>query len=177
MLVFQIIDQTLERLDSFHVVGNSQNYLKAHFVFSEDWEGFTRTVVFTGRDGKSYSTMLDDSNTCVVPWEVLTRDRFYIAVRGDMGGDLLTTNQVTILVTASGIISGQTPEAPTPDVYTEILNRLNAIPPVPANDGKTYGLKNGQWVEIAGTQIDPGQTTAVLGKSVLGKAKLGEGEV
>ena len=40
--------------------------------FSPDWEGLTRTVVFQAGQ-ESRTVLLDEANTCTMPWEVLVK--------------------------------------------------------------------------------------------------------
>ena len=122
MLNFSIKNQTITRTDNFNVVGDSYNYLKACFSFSEEWDGI-KTAVFKYGDN-AYCVILPDDNCCLVPWEVIKPPYFTVSV---FGGDLITANIATVSVEKSGYTEGETPEEPTPDVYSQILQKLEEL--------------------------------------------------
>lgn len=122
MLYFSIKNQTISRSDSFNVVGDSRKYLKAHFTFSEEWDGINTAVFKNGED--VFCVVLPDDNSCLVPWEVIKPPYFTVSV---FGGDLITANIVSVAVEKSGYTEGETPEEPTPDVYTQILQKLDEL--------------------------------------------------
>ncbi len=144
MLNFNIQNQTITRTDNFAVVGDSKNYLKASFSFSEEWTG-TITAVFD-YGGKAYCVILSEDNTCTVPWEVIKPPHFTVSV---FCGDLITANKVSVAVEKSGYCEGKTPAEPTPDVYRQILDSVKA----------PYIGENGNWFvydEIVAEFIDAG---------------------
>lgn len=102
------------------VTSQSKNYVKAHFEpLTDDWI-LPITAIFAA-DGKSYTVLLDNNNTCTVPWEVLKHTG---AVNvSAFCGDLHTANIAQFNVAQSGYIDGQTPSEPTPTVYEQILER------------------------------------------------------
>ena len=111
---FALDHQKIERLDSEFVVGDSQNYLYAEFqLLSDDWQP-PITALFD-----SYAVILDSNNNCLVPWEVLKNTTFKVSA---FCGDLHTAAAAVIFVNPSGYVSGETPEPPSPDVYTQILD-------------------------------------------------------
>ncbi len=117
-LDFQIDNQIITRKDNKRVVADSQNYLYASFLFSEDWEGISKTAIFRNEDNTPYEMLLDETDTCLVPAEVLDAGEVSVSV---FGGDLITVNKVYIEVEESGLIDGQTPQPPTPNIYNQIL--------------------------------------------------------
>ena len=114
IIKFALDHQKIERLDTEFVVADSQNYLYAEFqLFSDDWQP-PITALFD-----SYAVILDSSNSCLVPWEVLKKTTFKVSA---FCGDLHTAAAAVIFVNPSGYVSGETPEPPSPDVYTQILS-------------------------------------------------------
>ena len=114
IIKFALDHQKIERLDTEFVVADSQNYLYAEFQLqSDDWQP-PITALFD-----SYAVVLDSSNRCLVPWEVLKKTTFKVSA---FCGDLHTAAAAVIFVNPSGYVSGETPEPPSPDVYTQILN-------------------------------------------------------
>lgn len=107
------------------VVSDSQEYLTAKFVFSGDWNDFVKTAVFKCTStGNSYSVLLDNAETCIVPWEVIEFPSFSVSVYGTYGTERITTNPLIVQVSLSGYEEGETPQPPTPTVYEEIIDRL-----------------------------------------------------
>ena len=114
IIKFALDHQKIERLDTEFVVADSQNYLYAEFqLLSDDWQP-PITALFD-----SYAVILDSSNSCLVPWEVLKKTTFKVSA---FCGDLHTAAAAVIFVNPSGYVSGETPEPPSPDVYTQILS-------------------------------------------------------
>lgn len=103
------------------VTSESKNYVKAHFnLLSDDWTA-PITAIFKANNN-AYSVLLDEDNTCTVPWEAL-------ATAGTVNvsafcGDRHTANIAQFEVVQSGYTEGQTPSEPTPTVYEQILNSL-----------------------------------------------------
>lgn len=52
------------------VTSGSVNVYTVRFSFNSDWDGLDRTAVFHAGDDQ-ISVVLDDSNECQIPWEVL----------------------------------------------------------------------------------------------------------
>lgn len=120
MLEFVVNHQEIIRNDSFEVVAGSRNYLAARFTFTEEWTG-TKTAVF-GKDDKHYTMLIDDNNECYVPWEVIQPPMFTVSV---FCGDLVTASVADVRVLESGYQCNATPAPPTPDVYTQIIGKLD----------------------------------------------------
>lgn len=119
-LRFNVESQHLTRTDRSIVVARSENYLKAKFDFSPDWDGVTKTGVFTN-GGRVYNVILDNDE-CFVPTEVIRKGCFTVSV---FGGDLITADVVTIRVEPSGYEIGGSPEPPTPGVYEQVLGMFD----------------------------------------------------
>ncbi len=131
MLEFEVVNQKIKRIDNFEVVSDSKNYLKAHFTFSDEWKGDI-TAIFGYED--KYYTVLLESGECTVPWEVIKPYGFSVSV---VCGDRITSNCEVVIVEKSGYIEGETPKAPTPDVYEQILSSVKSA----------YIGDNGNWFE------------------------------
>ena len=109
------------------VTSGSVNVYGVRFEFSEDWDGLTRTVVFKAGT-VSRSILLEDSNTCVVPWEVLEDyhpfTRLMAGVYGTRDGEVVLP---TVWASLGVIQEGAAPEGemwpPTPELWRQALNR------------------------------------------------------
>lgn len=122
LLSFNVEKQIITRTDTEKVVTNSMNYLYAQFSFSDEWTG-EKTAVFKGKHG-TYNALLDAENKCLVPWEILTEAIFDVSV---FCGDLITANAVKIFTIQSGYEVGDESRIPTPEIYTQVINKLNEI--------------------------------------------------
>lgn len=78
-LNFKVDHQKLSQVDNFYLVASqAEQYVRAKFSFSDEWEPENTTVVFTSPDGTMLTSELDDSNECYVPNEVLTKPGYLI---------------------------------------------------------------------------------------------------
>lgn len=118
LLTFNINKQIIRRTDCEIPVANSENYLRASFSFSNEWQGY-KTAIFN--NGTAYSIILDENNECLVPWEVITASGFSVSV---FCGERITANTVFVSVLPSGYKEGETPQPPSPTVYDQILETL-----------------------------------------------------
>ena len=128
-LRFTIRNQWITRIDRFKPVAKSRNYLYAKFDFlTSEWTG-VKTALFN-RVGLSQpiGQLINENGICEVPHEVLDFEgdgEFTVSV---FCGDLVTVNKATVHVYETGYVDewgGSQP--PTPDVYEQILGRLNSV--------------------------------------------------
>ena len=147
-LRFSVESQHLTRTDRSIVVARSENYLKAKFDFSPDWDGVTKTAVFTN-GGRVYNVILDNDE-CFVPTEVIRKGCFTVSV---FGGDLITADVISIRVEPSGYEIGGSPEPPTPEVYEQLLGMFDKFRGV--EEGQVLSKSSDEdlefeWVEQTG---------------------------
>lgn len=105
-------------------VSNSVNFVRASFMFDDEWAGTTKHVIFTNGDIPSKEIILDSSLVCTIPWEVLEQDGLlYISVVGVDGDKRITTRYMEnpITVYASGELGGSEPLPPSPSAYDSIM--------------------------------------------------------
>lgn len=117
------------------LVSDSVNVYPCKFSFTADWKGLIRTVVFRSvynkKPEQTFEILLDNTNTCNIPWELLVdygRD-LEVGVYGTKGEDLILN---TIWAPLGKIYEGAKnveshPEEPTPDVYQQILSQIGNI--------------------------------------------------
>jgi len=103
-----------------HAVGS----IGASFSFSTEWATLTTRTATFATFGASYDVALV-SDACTVPSEVLTASSFRVSVRGSDGTHVLTTTIARIGVKDS-LIGGDTPAAPTPSVYDQLVAQATA---------------------------------------------------
>lgn len=83
--------------DMSNLVPGGKECIKLEFIFSKDWNGYTKVVEFTSALGKEYTPkMLTDGRSCIVPAEALSRRVFKIRVIGKQGEKKMVTNKFAI---------------------------------------------------------------------------------
>lgn len=123
------------------VTSQSVNYVQAHFdVRSDDWTS-PITAIFRANNN-AYSVLLDENNTCIIPWEVLT-SAGTVNVSA-FCGDRHTSNIAQFTVVQSGYTESEMPSEPTPTVYEQILKNF---------EGKQDKLFAGDGIKINGNVI------------------------
>lgn len=108
------------------MTSGSKNCFVAEFEFSSEWKTMSRTAVFKAGD-TIINVLLDDSNRCFIPWEVLTEagKNLQIGAFGLIGEDtILTTTWINVDTIAQGVESGVLSSEPTPGVYQQILSDI-----------------------------------------------------
>lgn len=132
------------------VTSQSKNYVQAHFdVRSDDWTA-PITAIFSARNN-AYSVLLDENNTCIIPWEVLT-SAGTVNVSA-FCGDRHTANIAQFTVVQSGYTEGEMPSEPTPTVYEQILKNF---------EGKQDRLTAGDGIKINGNVISADAKSAYV---------------
>ena len=129
-LPFTVTGQQLEFAQPVlaeHAVGS----IGAAFSFSTEWATLTTRTATFATFGASYDVALV-SDACTVPSEVLTASSFRVSVRGSDGTHVLTTTIARIGVKDS-LIGGDTPAAPTPSVYDQLVAQATAAESTNAN--------------------------------------------
>lgn len=118
ILKFVVNNQIIERTDTFVPVRSSKNYLYTEFDFqTNDWGGKSKTVLFRSGDNDPVPVLLGETNTCLVPAEVLAGTSFSVSI---VAGNLITANIVTIKLYESGYRTGDIPE-PSETLYEQIM--------------------------------------------------------
>lgn len=122
VLKFVVNNQIIERTDTFVPVRSSKNYLYAEFDFqTNDWSGKSKTVLFRSGDNDSVPVLLGETNTCLVPAEVLAGTSFSVSI---VAGNLITANIVTIKLYESGYRTGDIPE-PSETLYEQLMTAFD----------------------------------------------------
>ena len=121
-------DQVLRITESPTIASGGQNEVKIAFTFCEKWNGFVKTAVFYRDEDNIYPVILDDADTCVVPWEVYYEPgTFYIGVFGDKDEARRTSTLARYKVKKGAITGEALPPDPTPEVYDQILSAMAAV--------------------------------------------------
>ena len=108
--------------DTKKLVSDTVNVYKCKFEFDSDWDSFTKTAVFMQEEGTPYESILDQDNTCIIPWEAITEEGvLYIGVYGVNESQRYPTIWTKPIKVQLGCKDGEPHVPPTPDVYEQIL--------------------------------------------------------
>ena len=135
------------------VTSGSVNVYEAQFEFSPDWNGMIRTAVFRA-GGESRSVLLDETNACLIPWEVLAKPGVPLlaGVYGTRSGEeVLPTVWAVLGTILEGVTTGENAQPPTPELWQqELAGKGDAL----SYDGMKLSLLSGDQplstVQIAG---------------------------
>lgn len=123
VLHFNVNNQIIERTDTFVPVRSSKNYLYAEFDFqTDDWKnGESKTALFRSGDNEPVPVLLGETNTCLVPAEVLMGTSFSVSI---IAGNLITANMVVVKLYESGYRTGDIPE-PSETLYEQLMTAFD----------------------------------------------------
>lgn len=108
--------------------GSSKVYL-VEFYFSPEWDDLTRVAVF--RSGETIvDVILDESNICFMPWEVLVDHSVPVdfGVYGTKNGDVvLPTIWASTEDILEGVVTGADAQPPSPTLYEQLLAKMEIL--------------------------------------------------
>lgn len=122
-------DQALEIIEAPVIASGGFKEDAILFEFCPLWDGFIKTATFYIKKGETYYAELDSDNTCIIPHEVLEKaGNIFFGVVGVNSDNITRTSEVIKYKIVQGAISeDHKPSDPTPDIYEQILARLNSI--------------------------------------------------
>lgn len=113
-----------------HIIANSINFVTATCTFDEEWNGFTKQLVFTNGD-ISKTLPVTDGDIFTVPYEVLIPGKLEISAvgYGSHGEVRITTKKMSLplMVHSSGEITGGAPENYTPELWEHISSVVGNV--------------------------------------------------
>ena len=139
MMKFLVKQQKIEVLEREIIASDQIAFVSVKFVFDGAWKTLHKVVQFTQCE-ETYNLVLGiEGTTCLLPSE-LHPGAVKMSLFGyDAESDTTvraTTVPVTLHIRPSGFVAdGDTSIPPTPDLYTQLLKKL---------DEKTAGLQNGK---------------------------------
>ena len=119
----RVIDQKIQMANIPLIASGSEGVLQLHCDFDSLWAGYEVTAVFYRTEDEVFH-MPVHSSIATVPHEVLIKDgHFFFGFMG-VGENTRTTEVVSLEVKRGAITEGITPPDPTPDVYTQLLRKI-----------------------------------------------------
>ncbi len=131
MLKFLVKQQKIEILEREVIASDQISFVTLRFTFDGDWKKFYKVVQFTQCD-ETYNCVLGfDGLSCLLPAE-LHAGAVKMSVFGydadNTSGLRATTVPVTLNIRQSGFVGDDdSPIPPTPDLYTQILQKIEEI--------------------------------------------------
>lgn len=123
------------------ITSGSLNAFSVQFIFNDDWAGMTRFATFRIKGQPIMEVLLDDTDTCDIPWELLVAPgaRIQIGAYGIRIGEdkhvRLPTVWINLEDISEGVLYGTEGREPTPDIYQQFVDALNKIPkPITADE-------------------------------------------
>ena len=98
LLIFNVDSQCVRKhpdCDFSHIVAGTKNYLRAKFIFSDEWRDCIKVASFW-RGEKEHAVLLNSDGTCDIPTEALTGATFRVSVIGQKDGYRITTNKIVV---------------------------------------------------------------------------------
>lgn len=124
------VDKNLATISSTEpMTHGSVNVYLVEFYFSPEWEDLERVAVFKSGD-TVVDVLLDESNVCFMPWEVLSEYgrpvRF--GVYGTKNGSIvLPTIWATTDDILEGVVTGAESQPPSPSLYEQLLGKMEIL--------------------------------------------------
>ena len=139
MMKFLVKQQKIEALEREVIASDQIAFVSVKFVFDGAWKTLHKVVQFTQCE-ETYNLVLGTGGTtCLLPAELHPGSVKMSLFGYDAESDTTlraTTVPVTLHIRPSGFVAdGDTPIPPTPDLYTQLLKKL---------DEKAAGLQNGK---------------------------------
>lgn len=158
------------------ITSGSSNVYVMKFNFSDEWAPLERVAVFRRDQETPVNILLDDTNQCMIPWEVMTTPDAVITfgVYGTMDGNVvLPTVWANGGIVVEGVITGVELEPPTPDIYQQILAKLSYIENNIGSGGASNVVDRCAWIYAAGNDIsifENGKTNVAAPDEFIGHA-------
>ena len=122
------IDQTLTLINSPVIASGGLNENKLECEFCEKWDGFSKTAVFYQDKKNVYYSVLDENDTCIIPKEATaSKGTMCFGIFGSKGDATRTSEILRYKIDEGAITEDLKPSDPTPDIYEQILAKLQEI--------------------------------------------------
>ncbi len=122
------IDQTLTLINSPVIASGGLNENKLECDFCEKWDGFSKTAVFYQDKKNVYYSVLDENDTCIIPKEATAnKGTMFFGIFGSKDGVTRTSEIIRYKIDEGAITEDLKPSDPTPDIYEQLLAKLQEI--------------------------------------------------
>lgn len=116
------VDQNLHFENTPTIYSGDVNNDTVKFDFDETWDGYGKTAIFYRSKDDVYCQLLDDSNKCMIPKEILkSQGNIYIGVFGAKGDVVITSEVIRYRILEGAITEDLNTPDPTPDIFEQVL--------------------------------------------------------
>lgn len=123
LITVRVVDQTIQLANKPLIASGSQGVIQIQCTFDSLWDGYAVTGVFYRTKEEVYH-VTERLNILTVPHEVLAKEGyFYFGLLGT-ADNTRTTEVIRLEVKQGAITEGMTPPDPTPDIYTQLLQKI-----------------------------------------------------
>ncbi len=129
MWKFLIKNQSIEILEREILADHQISFVQFKFTFEGDWKRFHKVVQFTQGDDVYSIVLGTEGASCYLPAELHVGATKMSVFGYDTDADTTvraTTVPVTLNIRASGFEGEDTPVPPTPDLYVQLLKKIDA---------------------------------------------------
>lgn len=120
----RITDQSLQLINEAQMASGGMNVVQIVCTFCPLWDGMTKTAVFYRTEDQVFHVLLEN-NAVLVPQEVLAdKGSFFFGVLGVNGEQVRPTETQRLEVVQGAITVATAVPDPTPDIYTQLLQKL-----------------------------------------------------
>lgn len=131
-------DQDLKIIDLVKLASGNKETVALQVRFSPEWDGYTTSAVFFSSTAPDdiYEMLLTEGR-CTIPHEVLAvAGELVIGIRGAKPDAVKVSDRIKYTVVDGAPTGTATAQGPTPDVYQQILEKLNDVTGVNPEDIK-----------------------------------------
>lgn len=120
------------------LVGNTKNYVKASFTFSQssEWDGLFKVAIFTA-NSKQYPAIIENG-ACMIPNIALTGEYVDVGVVAGADGTVLTTDTTRVRIEESVRVK---PPFDMIEMYKELIDKMEDIEDDEADIDAALALK------------------------------------
>lgn len=137
------------------IVAGSCERFYITFEFDKSWDGYIK--IATIRRGAVKFDRVLENNTCEIPWEVFAQSGvLQISVRGEAESGIHAPAFAPFKVIYGGAKGKDCADAPSPDVWQQLLAEIEMIAPHIGENGHWYVGETDTGVVAQGKQGDPG---------------------
>lgn len=128
VIAVRCIDQSLTITNAPMIASGSVESDRARFEFCPLWDGLVKTAIFYRTENEVYSVLIDESNECSIPQEVLSDEgTFFFGVFGVKNNTVKTSEVLRYRIRKGAISEDTRTPDPTPDIYAQIISRMDSL--------------------------------------------------
>lgn len=135
-------DQRLTAVLTPTIASGGRNEDEIEFSFCPLWDGYEKTAIFYRDKENPYHVVVTDDR-CIIPHEVLAEEGImYFGVIGAKGDAIRTSEVIRYRVKLGALTEGTRPSDPTPDVYSQILQRAAELVGIESIEQTAYSTED-----------------------------------